>query len=258
LALASCSSKPEKAITLGKSKIEYQGDSLNETHARRLGQFLASERLIDSAQDDEVTLIRNKDYDGYQVHLERDDSAFNKNQNYYRLGMWKLQDAMKYEVFNGQPVRLVLEDKDGKEIGPVGDMKIAHPNPAASVIYDPGFTDAQIANLSGFLDELSANANQPTVDVVVQKNGDRPVVHFFMEEGLYRQNTAAILKEFETVKYLLSKSVFGGQPVDVVINSLGFNELARAADPSPADKALLDQELAAQQAAMQGSGEIRK
>jgi hypothetical protein len=191
--LASCNLGDNygKKVEFGKSEVFYKGDAVSEKDAKAVGNFLKEKEWFSKESAASAQVIKE---DGiYMVRLVlADPKSFKPDM---RLRMWKLENDLSEDVFDGKDARFAFTDEKFKELDvlePVGKLALGK----SAIYYDNSeFRKSEAQKLGKYLEEKEYLGDEKEVDVFLTKE-EVPVVRLVVNKDLVEEKEDEIIPVF--------------------------------------------------------------
>ncbi len=114
----SCNDYGKKVMIGEKNEVYYKG--VDETEAKKLGNYLVEQEYFDTSSTKTIQLI--KENDEYIVRFVVDEKIVNKDKAMYIKNFKVFQQMISMQVFGGKKTKIILADTKLKDIEEIGEL----------------------------------------------------------------------------------------------------------------------------------------
>lgn len=244
LALSSCNlfSDYGKKVSIGQSEIFYKGNGVTKEDAEKVGNFLLENKLITTTKQSSAQVV--KDNNAYIVRLIMDTAKMEPG---LRLNMWKLQNDLSKQVFNGSDARFAFtNDKfENQDLLPSVN---AHYFGKAAVFYDSKeFKGSSIEDLSEFLQKEGLISGEEDANVMVRKENNQSIIRIVYNKDYYQANEQKVDLIMGYLQYLLENNYPAFKDARIWLITKDYQDFKKIALLSKEEVAQLESSQAAAQ-----------
>lgn len=234
--LVACSNYGKKVKVEGtKGEVYYKGSGVNESDARRLGDYLKNAGFFQSDKPASIQLVR--DGDVYTVRFVYNKEYYEKNKNLEDV-FKSMAVRMSKELFNGKKVNIALANNHMKDyttipyeevVEKTGDAVPAnevfakedyeHESAGGVDFYWKGISDDDSKRIADYIVQNGAFAGG-TSEIYMTKQGDRYFLRFPVQNQYL--SDPAVVSQVEKVSKEIKDNVFPNTPYTFQITNSGM------------------------------------
>lgn len=222
LLLASCNlfNNYGKRVKINdKNEVYYKGEGVTETDAKKLGDYLVTEKYFDNSN--EATAQLTKDGDAYLVHLVIDEDKLKANKEQITNEFWLMQSRLSENVFSNAKTRIIFADDHLKDLQTLDNLTKVVSNNAEIYIKGDGVTTDQAKKLASILREKNL-FGESSPNIVMEKQNGTYKLGIVYDPDYYSQNKTTVAPTFQLIQWLASEEVFNNATTEVSLTSPYF------------------------------------
>ena len=243
LVLASCDlfNSHGKKVTIEKSGVFYK-DGATEAEAKALGEYLLEIGYFDDKTEKSAQVL--KDGNRHVVRLVVDEKKLKELEN-ATTAFWIMQLGISQQVFDKEPIQLVLVNDKMKEVETIDAIAELKVNEKASVYYNSDlYKKADVRKLAGVFEEqgfLSAEGEQT---ILLSGDENNNVVRMLVDKEGLGDNMDAFMPVYQMLAYKLKEDAFDNKKTTLYLTaSADFIDIKKVPMPSEEDMAQLMEQL---------------
>lgn len=228
------STKEKKVKISDELEVYYTGEATKE-EAKALGDYIEEENLTESGK---VQL--SKEDDEYMVSLVYDEDKYNDNKEAYLFTFSKYSSQISKEVFDGEPVKVILADENFEEVEEVVPMKKEKITKASNVYFKGKITKEEAQKLGQYLVNLKYFDEENNRDVILTQGKGEYIVRFIVSREKYKQNREEVDQTFKVYQHMISTYAFGGQKATLILTDTKFKDIGEVGELTSQEKAQIN------------------
>lgn len=222
LCLASCNLADNygEKVKFGKSEVFYKGDGVSEKEAKAVGKFLEENEWF--SKESAASAQVSKEDGTYLVRLVlAEPKNFTPD---LRMRMWKLQNSLAEDVFNGKDARFVFTDNKFKDLDVMEPVDKATFGKSSVYFDNAEFRKSEAQKLGEFLEGKDYLGNEKEVDVFLTKEKDVPVVRLVVNKDLVEEKEDDIIPVFSYWHSQIQDNVLKGKKSKMILANTAMKD----------------------------------
>jgi hypothetical protein len=244
LVFTSCDDYGKKVKINDKLTVYYKGEGVNESDAKKLGDFLEKNS---GENKGEIAAQVMKEGDTYVVRMPVNEEAYNKDKDRFEKLFWYMQDLVSESVFDGKKTKIILTDNKLKDKLTLDELVKIDVGNGHYVFLKGNDIKEKDAKEIGEKFEKEKIFPYTQGAVLLTKEKGNLFVRFLPNPDQMQQNKEVYFATLANLQYLVAKYVLN-QDVKLVVMDEEFNDIKDFGDLTAQQKNLLDQRMTGQPA----------